>query len=308
MSQCLYGLGHMICAIWYCSVCLISSQLAQHPPTLRDHPSAGLVQDPVTENIHPSKVSLNKTLFLDEIQSCCLVPDAALWHDSVLWAKQDVKKLMWHAKIRAKKGYWLIAAAVPEGVVSGSRGRASRRGTGGRFIRILCLQTTITRSEEQQKGQKRVKCKKIWDQSKMVGSGKWSRQRKEDQGRSSLLFETCVPDNLEDIADSSFFLWDVQTIWTRPRHEVVLAAVVRHKLERGGRTKHSTMNYTNMMSGSYCLGQFYGMLGCVYVFTVPLSSPLYYLQVVWGWWCLPSHPTHHSAPSEKPHRMAPPMV
>lgn len=31
-------------------------------PTLREHPSAGWVQDPLTENIHPSKVYLNKTL------------------------------------------------------------------------------------------------------------------------------------------------------------------------------------------------------------------------------------------------------
>ncbi len=87
----------------------------------------------------------------------------------------------------------------------------------------------------------------------------------------SSLFETCVPDNLEDVADSGFFFWDVQTIWTRPRHEVVLATVVRHKLERGGQTKQSRMNYSNVMSGSYCLGQFYEMLVRVYCTSIESS-------------------------------------
>lgn len=190
---------------------------------------------------------------------------------------------------------------VEEGLVDASSGSSASK------LRLQDLRSSKRVKKESNARKSEIKAK-WWVEERGTNSGKWIRQRKEDQGRSSLLFETCVPDNLEDIADSSFFLWDVQTIWTRPRHEVVLAAVVRHKLERGGWTKHSTINYTNMMSGSYCLGQFYGMLGCLYVFTVPLSSPLYYLQVVWGWWCLPSHPTHHSAPSEKPHRMAPPMV
>lgn len=59
---------------------------------------------------------------------------------------------MFHAKNGEEMGDWLIVAAIPKGVVSGSRGWASRRGTGGCLIRILYLQTTITRSEEQKEG------------------------------------------------------------------------------------------------------------------------------------------------------------
>lgn len=40
-----------------------------------------------------------------------------------------------------------------------------------------------------------------------------------------------VPDNLEDVADSSFFLWNVKAIWSRPWQEVLLATIVWYKLQ-----------------------------------------------------------------------------
>lgn len=45
------------------------------------------------------------------------------------------------------------------------------------------------------------------------------------------------PNNLQDVADGGFFLWDVKAIWAGAGQEVALAAVVGDKLDkkrRGG--------------------------------------------------------------------------
>lgn len=79
------GLCHMLCAIWYCTKCL-KSLVTTCATSPTNHPSGGWVQDPYSENICTSKVSLYETL-----QSCCLVPDVAHWQKP-LWGKQKLWK------------------------------------------------------------------------------------------------------------------------------------------------------------------------------------------------------------------------
>lgn len=88
-----------------------------------------------------------------------------------------------------------MAAAIPKRVVSGCEGRPGRRRTSGGLVRFLHLQTTIAGSEEQKETGQRSTVKHTL-----------SCKCGEEHG---------IPDNLEDVADSGFFFWHMEAVWTR---------------------------------------------------------------------------------------------
>lgn len=79
-----------------------------------------------------------------------------------------------------------------------------------------------------------------------------------------------IPDNLENVTDSCFFFWDMQTIRTGSQHKVVLATVLRNKLKTKGPTKQSSENYSTITGIESSVSRDSCCFGDAYILDVPL--------------------------------------
>lgn len=156
-----------------------------------------------------------------------------IWCYTECWGRYMVKKK------QRKNDDWLISAAVLEGVVSGSRRWTTGRRTDWALVGVFHLQTTITRSKHtKEENYRSVRKKQICSPNEIL--------KYEVKKTYFCISKGCsVPDNLEDVADSSFFLWNVKAIWSRPWQEVLLATIVWYKLQHQEKFKWRLMNYTH---------------------------------------------------------------